>query len=482
VNAGACNPPTSTSSYTRDSYYGNSEFDNYPVIYVSWNDAKAYCEWAGRRLPTEAEWEKAAHGENAFNYPWGDSAPNNDLLNYNSEVGDTTEVGAYPQGASPYGALDLAGNVWEWVSSLYQPYPYDANDGRENLDSSTEARVQRGGSWIYADDDVRSANRGSNDPASAVNDIGFRCALSTNTHTNSTPLAQAATNTSQPITTNTPSSTQTSQPKMTDTPSPTQTSIASAPTLGIGSTMTSNDGMTLLYVPAGEFIMGSDDGSSDERPVHTVNLDAFWIDKTEVTVRMYYLCVQAGGCKTPTRTSSAFRSSSYYGNTDFDNYPVIYVEWSMAKTYCEWADRRLPTEAEWEKAARGTDGRTYPWGEDIDCSLANYWGRDGGCIGDTAEVGSYLDGASPYGVLDMAGNVREWVNDRYSDTYYQDSPSSNPSGPNSGQYRVMRGGSFRDAYVNAGYADTAISANRNYKGLTYSNYFIGFRCAMSATP
>jgi formylglycine-generating enzyme required for sulfatase activity len=181
-DAGECSPPTSTSSYTRDSYYGNFEFDKYPVIYVSWNDAKAYCEWADRRLPTEAEWEKAASWNDGtqekYTYPWGNDAPTNDLLNYKSEMGDTTKVGNYPEGASPYGALDMAGNVWEWVSSFYRPYPYEANDGREILDSSTEARVLRGGSWTYADINVRSADRFSDDPASTHNGTGFRCALS----------------------------------------------------------------------------------------------------------------------------------------------------------------------------------------------------------------------------------------------------------------------------------------------------------------
>jgi hypothetical protein len=130
---------------------------------------------------------------------------------------------------------------------------------------------------------------------------------------------------------------------------------ASKLSLGIGSTITGKDGMTLLYVPAGEFTMGSDRGRPDEKPVHKVILDAFWIDQTEVTNKMYALCVDAAVCEEPTDTSSSTHSS-YYGNAEYDNYPVIYVDWNMAKTYCEWADRRLPTEAEWEKVARGTMG------------------------------------------------------------------------------------------------------------------------------
>ncbi|HEY9075089.1 MAG TPA: bifunctional serine/threonine-protein kinase/formylglycine-generating enzyme family protein [Anaerolineaceae bacterium] len=231
------------------------------------------------------------------------------------------------------------------------------------------------------------------------------------------------------------------------------------------------DGMTLLYVSAGEFMMGSadaDKGAVDnEKPQHSVTLDAFWIDKTEVTNAMYARCVAAGACAAPNRMNSN-RRSSYYGDSSFANYPVIYVNWNQAKAYCEWAGRRLPTEAEWEKAARGTDGRIYPWGNIFPDSILLNFGEN---IRDTTEVGSYPRGVSPYGALDMAGNVWEWVADWYGATYYKDSPSKNPQGPSSGQDRVLRGGSWGDDTRSVRAADR-ISHNPGFVGS-----YIGFRCA-----
>ena len=237
----------------------------------------------------------------------------------------------------------------------------------------------------------------------------------------------------------------------------------------------------MVTVPAGNFTRGCvaahNDGFNcrpDELPAATIYLDAFSIDTIEVTNAAYAACVADAGCSLPSSFSSDNRAN-YYGNPLYDDYPVVNVTWAQANAYCTWAGKRLPTEAEWEKAARGaSDQRAYPWGDSSPlCSLANFNpGLD--CIGDTAESASYFAGASPYGALNMAGNVYEWVNDWYASDYYASSPSSNPSGPASGEYRAMRGGSaFSDPiYLRVVY--------RDWYPIAYYSYQVGFRCAASA--
>jgi formylglycine-generating enzyme required for sulfatase activity len=240
-----------------------------------------------------------------------------------------------------------------------------------------------------------------------------------------------------------------------------------------------------VSIPAGEFIMGCYGSSTwelcqdDEWPTHTVYLDAFYIDETEVTNAQYAQCVTDGSCP-PHGCSGSRTRTSYYCNNDYANYPMVLVDWEEAAAYCAWAGKRLPTEAEWEKAARGTDRRAFPWGNsDPECWKANFVAHPPTyCEDDTTEVGSYPSGASPYGALDMAGNVAEWVSDWYDADFYDVSPYSNPQGP-AGEFqdpyttKVTRGGQF-DFYWAP--ANTSNRDDEYYHGGWYT---LGFRCAGS---
>ena len=188
------------------------------------------------------------------------------------------------------------------------------------------------------------------------------------------------------------------------------------------------DGAQMVYVPAGPFLMG--DADLNNNPRRTVTLDAFWIYKTPVTVAQYRKFCQA--------TGRAMPPAPFWGWKD--NHPVVNVTWDGAKAYCDWAGAALPTEAQWEKAARGTDGRTYPWGDKWESG--NLWSSVGQRKMGTAPVASFPSGASPYGCLDMAGNVWQWCADWYDPTSPKSALATNPNRPGPGQRRVLRGGSW----------------------------------------
>ena len=288
-----------------------------------------------------------------------------------------------------------------------------------------------------------------------------------------------------------------------------------AQTLIIGSTKASEtDDMILVYVPAGNFIMGSDKSqdalaTDNELPQHTVYLDAFWIDSTEITNAKFAKFVTATNYKTDSEKSGVAtivdletpgpRDIQVNGAdwqhprgpssniSNMQNYPVVHITWNDANTYCEWAGRRLPSEAEWEKAARGTDGRIFPWGNQPPTGeLANFadkylvsvvgWANpneeDGYEL--ASPVGNYPKGASPFGALDMAGNVWEWAADWYDQNYYGISPVRNPTGPSTGDGHVVRGGSWK---IDARGIRTAFRVG--VKNSLDSSDEVGFRCAYS---
>jgi len=240
------------------------------------------------------------------------------------------------------------------------------------------------------------------------------------------------------------------------------------------------DGAPMLPVPPGPFLMGSNDGLPNERPEHTVTVKAFYIDQYEVTAGRYQKFLELGKREIPSPVDDDAGRS-------LEDRPAVGVTWTEAAAYCSWAGKRLPTEAEWEKAARGTDGRRYPWGAmQPFVDIANY--NRGLWVSETitlVPVGSGLEGMSvrhglkeggksPYGLAHMAGNAAEWVNDWYDREYYQKSPDTDPPGPKSGEKRVLRGGSWADL-------PTALRVTARFSAEPeFEDRTVGFRCAMDA--
>ncbi len=384
----------------------------HPVTYVSWDDARAFCAWAGGFLPTEAQWERAARGDDERTWPWGDDAPTPEHATF--AAAGTTAVGLHPAGASPFGALDLAGNAWEWTASAYRAYPYDEDDGRED-DASPGQRVVRGGTYSHGPGEIRCSSRHGMLAGAVDHYVGFR--------------------------------------------------LACAPEASLSLDL------ALVDVPGGDVVLGNDPRPSrgvalpDEAPRHVVAVPAFELGATPVTNAQYLAFVRATGHHAPPHWVDGAVPEG------LDEHPVTYVDWFDAGAYCRFSGTRLPTEAEWEKAARGTDGRLYPWGDDEPEVGGTKAAFGSGAKGGAASVvGGFPAGASPYGALDMAGNVWEWVSTAYAPYPY--CASDGREDPELGSPRVLRGGSFasmRPSFVRC--------ASRSRSAPGRRSAHIGFRVA-----
>ncbi len=433
-----------------------------PVINISWQQANDFCAWLKKktglafRLLSEAEWEKAARDH----FPWGNADPQSQLANFNQQIMKTAIVGSYPEGASPYGVLDMAGNVWEWLSDWYGEDYYENSSANDPTGPKYGAeRVVRGGSWDNGADLIRSAVRGQENPESKLNIIGFRLALSDSNQQADAMLGK------------------TEAAKPTAVQVKTQGIKYNEPFLQRISAKTEQirknekgfweatfpHNITMIYVPEGEFTIGSPDreGENDEHPAHRVFISGYWIGKTEVTFTQFDAFCQETGLEKP--------KDQGWGRGER---PVINISWQQANDFCAWLKKktglafRLLSEVEWEKAARDH----FPWGNaDPQSQLANFNQQ----IMKTAIVGSYPEGASPYGVLDMAGNVWEWLSDWYGEDYYENSSASDPAGPKYGAERVVRGGSWDNG------AALIRSAVRGQENPESKLNIIGFRLALS---
>ena len=424
-----------------------------PRACVSYYEAQAYAKWRGGSLPTEAQWEYAARGTDGRIYPWGNTW-NPAGANINTTgIGKTTPVCSYPAGNSWSGACDMAGNVWEWLNDWYsnQYYALLVKNDPPGAPGGMY-HVLRGGAWDADTIAARSATRGGSSSNYRPSNFGFRIVTSVSA---------------------------------TATPAPT----AAGPQLGLSSKRVDSFGVTQVYVPAGCFTMGSDYASAPaaEKPAHEVCItQPYWLDQTEVTNAAFDAFISAGGYTQQGLWSDEGwkwlqsqpikgPDSTCISTSSAPQQPRICVSYYEAQAYAKWRGGSLPTEAQWEYAARGTDGRIYPWG--------NTWNPVGANInttgiGKTTPVCSYPAGNSWSGACDMAGNVWEWVNDWYSDQYYALLVKNDPAGAPGGTYRVLRGGAWD--------ADT-IAARSATRGGSLADYHLssfGFRIvtSVSAAP
>jgi len=471
--------------------------DRYPIENVTWEDARAYAEWVQAALPTEAEWEKAARGTDGRLLPWGnDWDPAKCRCQTRDETRITSPVGSYPADTSPYGAMDMAGNLREWCADWYAPdyylqdyfsnrIPYNPAGPAKQV-AGRYGRVLRGGnSRIVNGAEFRTTNRAQCDPNrwsppewnGWIAWFGFRCVVRAPMPGHDTliqPPVELPPTVGKPRT-EVRRALEALRLRVTETldtrpEQPDDVVLTCKPVAGakveLGSTVTltincvppadappitrvnSIDGTRMLWIPPGPFLMGLSDKQAEgwlarnpragkslfdpERPQRTVYLDGFWIYQNLVTVGQYRWFCEAMGLRMPDPPKWGWRDEDPMGN----------ITYGDALSYARWMGGTLPTEAQWEKAARGGDGRLYPWGETWDPAKCQGSTKTFYDAGKPAPAGNHPQGASPYGVMDMAGNVMQLCLDWYAPDSYRYSGARDPQGPVTGQMGVMRGASW----------------------------------------
>lgn len=430
-----------------------------PVVNVSWYDAGQYAYWAGKRLPTEAQWERAAVGTEARRHPWGagalgplranyDSEGKRDLLDWQALL---RSPGSYRLGASPVGAMDMAGNVsewcWDWfVPTAYKILPLVDPEGP----TSGEEKALRGGSFLSTGEALLPSRRGRSNPAREALHIGFRTVLPVaeleqvagrvvsssegvgnlyESDTTRVDRVAPITPVRDPVTPELPPG------------------LASLPGFrfhrvnpeGRAEYLHERDRFVVVHVPAGSFPMGS--AAVEDRcegPVHRVSLEGFLLSREEVSVERYAKFLRATGHRAP---------PNWERQRLHPELPVAWVSHEDARVYARWCGMRLPREAEWEFAARGPEGRTYPWGEEAPDASRVVCGKP--WVDDPYESGVEVSGQrpagrSPFGLQDMTGNLWEWVEDWFACGYPEGEVHA-PEGVATGRRRVARGGSWREA-------------------------------------
>lgn len=432
----------------------------YPAIGWTFANAEAYATWAGGRLPTEAEWEYAARGPESRPFPWGTAAPTPELAVFGAgpHARYPAAVGTRPLGSSWCGALDLVGNVWEWCSDWYDEkfYTSPAASGNDPVNTTPGTqRVIRGAGWAQEGFFQRASIRRGDDPKQASYDVAFRVVVDGPPPTEA-ELANPA-----------PLRVYPNQPELPEDLRPRPANPATRqpaykpPYLA---KINSVDGAVVLWVPEGPFTVGTDGGPPTDGPAHQVRMRrGFWIYRTEVTVRMYQMF-----CWATNRAAPQIDEPSRFGNPD---QPVTGVSWDDAWAYARWAKAALPTEAQLEYAARGASGMKHPWGADEPAAKFAVFGLPP-LTGAPSPVGSAPAGISPYGALDLAGNVMEWCRDGWDPSYYSNPEALRDSAENLRKtpLRPVRGGSWASPAT-----DLPSTRRFAFDPNTRSNE-IGFRC------